>query len=68
MLISFKVVFGTFFAILFPSIEIKLNMIMSQNRSAPSSLFLVRKEGLGALSYGAPILRHSHMELWLHYG
>ena len=33
---------------------------MSQIRSAPSSLFFSKKEGLGALSYGTPILRHSH--------
>ena len=37
------------------------HMGMSQNRNAPSSLFLVKKEGLGAFSYGTPILRHSHM-------
>jgi hypothetical protein len=33
----------------------------SQNRSAPSSLFLAKKEGLGALGYGTPVLRHSQM-------
>jgi hypothetical protein len=38
------------------------NMGMSQNRSAPSSLFLVKKGWLGALSCGTPILRHPHME------
>ena len=34
---------------------------MSQIRSAPSSLLLVKKNGLGALSYGTPILRHPHL-------
>ena len=33
----------------------------SQNRNAPSSFVLVGKEGLGAFSYGTPILRHSHI-------
>lgn len=31
-------------------------------------LFLAKKERFGAPSYGTPILRHSHMELWLNYG
>jgi hypothetical protein len=36
-------------------------MGMSQIRNAPSSLFLVKKEKLGAFNYGIPILRHSHI-------
>ena len=40
-------------------------MGMSQNRNAPSSLFLIKKEGLGAFSYGTPILRHSHIKIGL---
>ena len=42
-----------------------LEMGMSQNRNAPSSLFLIKKEGLGAFSYGTPILRHSHIKIGL---
>ena len=35
-----------------------------QIRNAPSSLFLVKKEKLGAFNYGTPILRHSHIYIY----
>ena len=42
-------------------VYIYIYMGMSQIRNAPSSLFLVKKEKLGAFNYGTPILRHSHI-------